>query len=230
MVGMIHKQEEQKQALWTKRLGKRSSYVDNKFLRSRGRHNQKEMKALLEKWTAESTCVYIGNLSFGHPEFGSTTEEQIYDLCGRCGDVKRVIMGLDRMTKTPCGFAFVEFHHRKAAEICVSYLNGTKLDAQPIRCEMDRGHLEKEPDRKFGRSRSGGQVRDEMLREQGVVNLRRLNSADATLISPRYQSQALPPVAQAVSQEGQSGTASKLQLQYRPAPILKIGDVIRRFG
>ena len=95
---------------------------------------------------------------------------------------------------------------------CIFWANLTpfslQLDAQPIRCEMDRGHLEKEPDRKFGRSRSGGQVRDEMLREQGVVNLRRLNSSDATLISPRYQPQALPPVAQAVSQGGQSGAAS----------------------
>ena len=26
-----------------------------------------------------------------------------------CGEVKRVIMGLDRMKKTPCGFCFVEY-------------------------------------------------------------------------------------------------------------------------
>ena len=93
----------------------------------------KEMRELLEKMTAESTTVYIGNLSFGHPEYGSTTEEQVLDLAGRCGDVKRVAMGLDRNTKTPCGFCFVEFHARPAAEACVRYLNGTKLDGQAIR-------------------------------------------------------------------------------------------------
>lgn len=60
-------------------------------------------------------------------------------------------MGLDRMTKTPCGFCFVEFHSRAAAEACVGYLNGTKLDGEAIRCEMDRGHIDSEPDRKFGR-------------------------------------------------------------------------------
>ena len=41
----------------------------------------------------------------------------------------------------------------------VNYLSGSKLDDQPVRVEIDRGHLEQEPDRKFGRSRSGGQVR-----------------------------------------------------------------------
>ena len=49
-----------------------------------------------------------GNLSF------FTTEEQMYELFGRVtdpakgGGVRRIIMGLDRNNKTPCGFAFVE--------------------------------------------------------------------------------------------------------------------------
>ena len=38
--------------------------------------------------------------------------EQVYELFSRSGELKRVIMGLDRYTKTPCGFCFVEFHHR----------------------------------------------------------------------------------------------------------------------
>lgn len=45
----------------------------------------------------------MGNLSF------FTTEEQIYELFGRVGDVKRIVMGLDRNDKTPCGFCFVEY-------------------------------------------------------------------------------------------------------------------------
>lgn len=49
-----------------------------------------------------SATLYVGNLSF------FTTEEQIYELFQRAGDVKRVIMGLNRQTKTPCGFCFVE--------------------------------------------------------------------------------------------------------------------------
>ena len=54
-----------------------------------------------------TNTLYIGNLSF------YTTEEQIYELFSKCGGVRRVIMGLDRYKKTPCGFCFVEFYNRK---------------------------------------------------------------------------------------------------------------------
>jgi nuclear cap-binding protein subunit 2 len=49
-----------------------------------------------------TTTLYVGNLSF------YTTEEQIYELFSKCGDVKKVIMGLDKYKKTPCGFCFIE--------------------------------------------------------------------------------------------------------------------------
>jgi nuclear cap-binding protein subunit 2 len=49
-----------------------------------------------------SSTLYIGNLSF------YTTEIQIYELFSKCGDVNKVIMGLNKNTKTPCGFCFVE--------------------------------------------------------------------------------------------------------------------------
>lgn len=55
-----------------------------------------------EKLLSESTTLYVGNLSF------FTTEEQLYELFGKCGELKRIIMGLDSNRKTPCGFCFVE--------------------------------------------------------------------------------------------------------------------------
>ena len=51
---------------------------------------------------ALSSTVYVGNLSF------FSSEEQIYQLFSRIGEIKRIIMGLDRNAKTPCGFCFVE--------------------------------------------------------------------------------------------------------------------------
>ena len=52
----------------------------------------------------KNTCtLYVGNMSF------YTSEEQVYELFSMCGEVKRVIMGLDRIKKTPCGFCFVEY-------------------------------------------------------------------------------------------------------------------------
>ena len=47
--------------------------------------------------------------------------------------MKRVIMGLDRYTKTPCGFCFVEFHHRESTEDALRLISGCKLDERIIR-------------------------------------------------------------------------------------------------
>mmetsp|Transcript_56712 Transcript_56712/g.93793 ORF Transcript_56712/g.93793 Transcript_56712/m.93793 type:complete len:220 (+) Transcript_56712:79-738(+) len=99
-----------------------------------------------------STTLYVGNLSF------YTTEEQLYEIFGRVGEVKRVVMGLDRFSKTPCGFCFVEYFRRKDTEEATQYINGLKLDDRIVRVDWDGGFVE---GRQYGRGRSGGQVRDE---------------------------------------------------------------------
>ncbi|OWZ51138.1 nuclear cap-binding protein subunit 2 [Cryptococcus neoformans c45] len=111
---------------------------------------------------AHSSTLYIGNLSF------YTTETQMYQLFSTCakpeigGGIKRIIMGLERNTKTPCGFAFVEYFLHEEAVDCMRYISGTKLDERVIRCDLDPGYKE---GRQFGRGRSGGQVRDEFRQE-----------------------------------------------------------------
>jgi RNA recognition motif-containing protein len=67
--------------------------------------------AELEDRLKLSTTLYVGNLSF------YTTEEQIYELFSKVGEVKRIIMGLDRFKKTPCGFCFVEYAACSSREI-----------------------------------------------------------------------------------------------------------------
>lgn len=37
----------------------------------------------------------------------------------KVGDVKRIVMGLDKHTLTPCGFCFVVYYTREDAEDCV---------------------------------------------------------------------------------------------------------------
>ena len=81
-----------------------SQYRDQHFKGSR--HEQE--KALLK-----STTLYVGNLSY------FTSEEQIHELFSRAGDVKRIVMGLDKVRKTPCGFCFVEYYARIDAENCM---------------------------------------------------------------------------------------------------------------
>ncbi|CAH0482948.1 unnamed protein product [Peronospora belbahrii] len=105
-----------------------------------------------QRAVARSSTLYVGNLSF------FTSESQIYELFSRVGYVKRVIMGLDRFKKTPCGFCFVEYSVHSEAEACAQFLSETKLDNRVMRCEMDGGFRE---GRQFGRGLSGGQVRDD---------------------------------------------------------------------
>ena len=57
----------------------------------------------LERKLESSATLYVGNLSF------FTTEEQIQELFSRAGDLKKIIMGLDKIKKVPCGFCFVEY-------------------------------------------------------------------------------------------------------------------------
>nr|KAF6382975.1 nuclear cap binding protein subunit 2 [Pipistrellus kuhlii] len=105
-----------------------------------------------EKLLKKSCTLYVGNLSF------YTTEEQIYELFSKSGDIKKIIMGLDKMKKTACGFCFVEYYIRADAENAMRYINGTRLDDRIIRTDWDAGFKE---GRQYGRGRSGGQVRDE---------------------------------------------------------------------
>ncbi|CAA6671525.1 unnamed protein product [Spirodela intermedia] len=126
-----------------KDLSKLSAYRDRRFPGT-----QEEYDHALQT----STTLYIGNLSF------YTTEEQVYELFSRAGEIKKIIMGLDKNTKTPCGFCFVLYYSRDDAEDAVKYISGTILDDRPIRVDFDWGF---EEGRQWGRGRSGGQVRDE---------------------------------------------------------------------
>nr|ABK25999.1 unknown [Picea sitchensis] len=120
-----------------------SAYRDRRF-----NGTQEEFEHALRT----SITVYVGNLSF------YTTEEQVYELFSRAGEVKKLIMGLDKNTKTPCGFCFVLFYSREDTEDAVKYISGTILDDRSIRVDFDWGFQE---GRQWGRGRSGGQVRDE---------------------------------------------------------------------
>ena len=82
-------------------------------------------------------------------------------------------MGLDRFSKTPCGFCFVEYYTHQDALDCMKYIGGTKLDERIIRTDLDPGFQEgrqfgydfnqalEDMSNSFRRGKSGGQVRDE---------------------------------------------------------------------
>jgi len=107
-----------------------------------------------------SATLYVGNLQF------RTTEQQIDKTFSRVGPVKKIIMGLNRETKTHCGFAFVEYFSHEHAVACIKYISGTYCDESVIRCELDAGF---KPGRQYGRGQSGGQVRDERRAQAAAI-------------------------------------------------------------
>ncbi|XP_021532096.1 nuclear cap-binding protein subunit 2-like [Aotus nancymaae] len=109
-------------------------------------------KSQQEKLLRESSILYVENLSI------YTTEEQIHELFSRCGDVRNIFMGLDKITKTACGFCYVEYYNRDDAENAMWFLNGTCLDERIIHTDWDIGFRE---GRQYGRGVSGGQVTGE---------------------------------------------------------------------
>ncbi|KAI5306612.1 nuclear cap binding complex subunit [Ascosphaera pollenicola] len=138
------------------RLDRPSAYYHYKNKRRRtdrsDRGTRDSSKGPEEDPLQHATTLYVGNLSF------YTTEEQIHELFAKCGEIKRLVMGLDRFQKTPCGFCFVEYYTHEDALDCMKYIGGTKLDERIIRTDLDAGFVE---GRQYGRGKSGGQVRDE---------------------------------------------------------------------
>lgn len=138
------------------RLDKPSAYYHGKTKKRKlGRDRDRERERSPDEADdplRHATTLYVGNLSF------YTTEEQIHELFSKCGEIKRLIMGLDRFNKTPCGFCFVEYYTHQDALDCMKYIGGTKLDERIIRTDLDPGFQE---GRQYGRGKSGGQVRDE---------------------------------------------------------------------
>ncbi|AFN82685.1 putative RNA-binding protein [Encephalitozoon romaleae SJ-2008] len=104
-----------------------------------------------------SSTVFISNIPI------SVREERIWELFLLCGEVKRVIMGLNRNTLRFCGFCFVEFYTVHSADMAVKYINGFRLDQSPLSIDKDYGFVD---GRQYGRGVFGGRVKvDKMYLE-----------------------------------------------------------------
>mmetsp|Transcript_2849 Transcript_2849/g.5976 ORF Transcript_2849/g.5976 Transcript_2849/m.5976 type:complete len:232 (-) Transcript_2849:13-708(-) len=117
------------------------------------------------KVSTQSSTVYVGNLAF------STPASLIHSHFAMAGPVSKVIMGINRNTRSPCGFCFVVYEDVRSAREAVTLLSATKLDGMIVRVELDPGF---KPGRQFGRGSSGAQVRDDrLMRNNGGGNKRR---------------------------------------------------------
>ncbi|KAI5189813.1 nuclear cap-binding protein subunit 2 [Nematocida sp. AWRm77] len=110
-----------------------------------------------KKELLSSSTVYVGNLS------RRTKEEQLYLLFSQSGKLRRVIMGLDAKTTSPCGFCFVEFTDGSTPIHARQMLARYMLDGKHIYIDLDSGFAE---NRQYGRGVGGGQAREDFVKKR----------------------------------------------------------------
>lgn len=123
------------------------AYRDRKF-----QGNEDEYIASLRN----SRTIYIGNLST------KVEEERLWAIFGLCGEIKRVVMGINRSTLYPCGFAFVEFYNVECARKACLF-NGLRLSGKYIKVDVDYGFRE---GRQYGRGVFGGQFKEDYAKRK----------------------------------------------------------------
>lgn len=99
----------------------------------------------------ESKTVYVGKLPI------NIKEEAIWLLFSTCGEIKRVIMGLNRTTLCACGFAFVEFYSEESARLACLF-NKFSYNGKLLSVNIDYGFIN---GRQFGRGFFGGVYRED---------------------------------------------------------------------
>jgi RNA recognition motif-containing protein len=74
--------------------------------------------------------LFVGNLAF------DTTKEELETLFREVGPLKDVFLPLDRETRRPRGFAFIEFENDDDATKAIEKFNGHQLGGRAIRVNV----------------------------------------------------------------------------------------------
>jgi RNA recognition motif-containing protein len=82
--------------------------------------------------------LYVGNLSY------NVAEDELRELFSQAGEIKEVTLIMDRDTRRPKGFGFVEFMNQADAEkaiqmFCEHELDGRRLTVNMARPREERG-------------------------------------------------------------------------------------------
>ncbi len=93
--------------------------------------------------------LYVGNLSY------NVAEDELRQLFSQAGEIKEVTMILDRDTRRPKGFGFVEFMTQADAEKAIQMFNDYELDGRRLTVNMARPREER-PSRGGYGNRGGG--------------------------------------------------------------------------
>ncbi len=81
--------------------------------------------------------LYVGNLSY------NVSEEELRELFSQAGEIKEVTLILDRDTRRPKGFGFVEFTNQVDAEKAIQMFNDQELDGRRMTVNVARPREER---------------------------------------------------------------------------------------
>ncbi len=81
--------------------------------------------------------LYVGNLSY------NVAEDELRELFSQAGEIKDVMMILDRETRRPKGFGFVEFMNQVDAEKAIQMFNDYEVDGRRLTVNMARPREER---------------------------------------------------------------------------------------
>jgi RNA recognition motif-containing protein len=81
--------------------------------------------------------LYVGNLSY------NTTEQDLRDLFSQAGEIREITMIVDRDTRRPKGFAFVEMMNQADAEKAIRMFNDQEVDGRRLTVNIARPREER---------------------------------------------------------------------------------------
>lgn len=81
--------------------------------------------------------LYVGNLSY------NVTEEDLRTLFSQAGEIKEVSLIMDRETRRPKGFGFVEMASQVDAEKAIQMFNEYEMDGRKLTVNIARPREER---------------------------------------------------------------------------------------
>lgn len=86
--------------------------------------------------------LYVGNLSY------NVTEEALRELFSQAGEIKELSLIMDRDTRRPKGFGFVEMTTQVDAEKAIQMFNDYEMDGRKLAVNIARPREERSPSRR----------------------------------------------------------------------------------
>lgn len=81
--------------------------------------------------------LYVGNLSY------NVSEQQLRELFAQAGEIKEITLIMDRDTRRPKGFGFVEMMTQVEAQKAIEMFNDYELDNRRLTVNMARPREER---------------------------------------------------------------------------------------